>query len=110
MRTMSKSRTITKPDTIPFPHPGETILEDYLKPLGMTASGLARELGVSSARIYDIVNRRGGITTDTAFRLARFFDTTPRFWMNLQVAYDLRRAAEGIAPEIDRTIRPLKAA
>jgi addiction module HigA family antidote len=71
-------------DRIPFPHPGETIREDYLKPLGMSVNKLAIELRVPATRMTEIVNGRRGITADTALRLARYFNTTPRFWLNLQ--------------------------
>jgi addiction module HigA family antidote len=107
----SKSPTTTKRlARIPFPHPGETILEDYLKPLGMSINRLAIELRVPATRMTEIVNRRRGITADTALRLARYFDTTPKFWLNLQSSYDLAIAAEQNEREILRTIHPREAA
>jgi len=69
---------------LPFPHRGETIRGDFLAALGMSAHGLAQELGVSPGRISDIVKERRAITADTALRLARYFNTTARFWLNLQ--------------------------
>lgn len=99
-----------KTDRIPFPHPGETIREDYLKPLGMSANRLAIELRVPATRMTEIVNGRRGITADTALRLARYFNTTPKFWLNLQAAYDLAVAAESKADEIERTVHPRAAA
>ena len=99
-----------KSDRIPFPHPGDTIREDYLKPLGMSANRLAIELRVPATRMTEIVNRRRGVTADTALRLARYFSTTPRFWMNLQAAYDLAVAAETVEKEIARTVHPREAA
>ena len=80
--------------TMPPVHPGETLREDFLKPLGMTANGLAMELHVAVTRVNDIVRGRRSITADTALRLARYFRTTPQFWMNLQANYDLERAAD----------------
>jgi addiction module HigA family antidote len=99
-----------KNDQIPFPHPGETIREDYLKPLRMSVNKLALELRVPATRMAEIVHGRRGITADTALRLARYFDTTPKFWLNLQASYDLARAAAAKAEEIERTVHPRKAA
>jgi antitoxin HigA-1 len=82
-----------KADRIPFPHPGETIREDFLKPLGMSVTRLALELRVPATRMTEIVHGRRGITADTALRLARNFNTTPKFWLNLQASYDLAIAA-----------------
>jgi addiction module HigA family antidote len=74
------------------PHPGETIKEDYLVPLGMSVSRLAGSLGIGAARLNDIVRGRRGISGDTAVRLARYFGTSAEFWLNLQSLYDLRVA------------------
>jgi antitoxin HigA-1 len=95
---------------IPFPHPGETIREDYLKPLGMSVNRLALELRVPATRITEIVHGRRGVTADTALRLARYFNTTPKFWLNLQTSYDLVVAAEAKAEEIARAVHPREAA
>jgi addiction module HigA family antidote len=95
---------------IPFPHPGETISEDYLKPLGMSVNKLALELRVPATRMTEIVHGRRGITADTALRLARYFNTTPKFWLNLQTSYDLARAAEARSQEIAKTVHPREAA
>ena len=99
-----------KSPQIRFPHPGETICEDYLKPLGMSVNRLAIELRVPATRLGEIVHGRRAVTADTALRLARYFNTTPKFWMNLQAAYDLAMAASTKAKEIERTIRPREAA
>src|SRR5579871_1050759 len=99
-----------KSDKIPFPHPGETIREDYLKPLRMSVNKLALELRVPATRMTEIVHGRRGITADTALRLARYFNTTPRFWLNLQASYDLAVAADAKAEEIERTVHPREAA
>src|SRR5580700_3779018 len=103
---MNRKRT----GRIPFPHPGETIREDFLKPLRMSVNKLALELRVPATRMTEIVHGRRGITADTALRLARYFNTTPRFWLNLQASYDLAIAAETKAEEIERTVRPRAAA
>lgn len=73
-------------------HPGEVLREDYLAELGMSANALAKALAVPAPRINDIVRERRGISADTALRLARYFDTTPQFWLDLQTTYDLRVA------------------
>ena len=78
-----------KTKTIPPIHPGETLREDFLRPLGLTANRLAIELQVPVTRVNDIVRGKRAITADTALRLARYFGTTPQFWMNLQASYDL---------------------
>ena len=75
-------------------HPGEILREEFIKPHGLSCRKLAQELGVPAPRINDIVLERRGRTADTALRLAKFFGTTPKFWMNLQVAYELRAAEE----------------
>src|SRR5712692_8053570 len=93
-----------KSDRIPFPHPGETLREDFLKPLGMSVNKLALELRVPATRLTEIVHGRRGITADTALRLARYFNTTPKFWLNLQTSYDLAVASEASAEVIERAV------
>jgi antitoxin HigA-1 len=73
-------------------HPGEVLLEEYIKPLHLVQATLARELGISTNRLNELVNGKRGITADTALRLARRFKTSPEFWMNLQSAYELTEA------------------
>ena len=91
-------------------HPGETLREDFLKPLGLTADWLAMELLIPVARVDNIVLGRRAVTADTALRLARYFGTTPQFWMNLQANYDLELAQEASGAEIADRIRPHRAA
>ena len=99
-----------KNDQVPFPHPGETIREDFLKPLKMSVNKLALELRVPATRMTEIVHERRGISADTALRLARYFNTTPKFWLNLQASYDLALASDALSEEIQRTVHPRKAA
>lgn len=73
-------------------HPGEVLAEEFLGPLGITPYRLAKDLGVDPPRIYALLDGRRAITADTALRLARYFDTTAEFWMNLQAHHDLRVA------------------
>jgi addiction module HigA family antidote len=90
-------------------HPGEILREDYLVPLGMSASALAKALNVPAPRINDIVRERRGVTADTAMRLARYFGGDARSWLNLQAAYDLRVAEIQNAKRIEREISPATA-
>jgi addiction module HigA family antidote len=92
------------------PHPGETIKEDYLLPLGMSVNQLAKALGIGTARLNEIVRGERGVTADTALRLARYFGTSPEFWLNLQSLYDLRVAERKVRAKIERDIKPLKVA
>ena len=73
-------------------HPGEVLAEEYMKPLGLSANALGRAIGVPGNRISDIARQRRDVSADTAIRLGRYFDVDPRFWLNLQSAYDLSRA------------------
>jgi antitoxin HigA-1 len=75
-------------------HPGEILLEEFLRPLEMTQQALATHLGVSVQRINELINGKRGITAETAWLLARAFGTGPEFWMNLQAAYDLARTRD----------------
>ena len=85
-------------------HPGEILREEFLLPLGMTAHALALELKVPAPRINDIVRERRAITPDTALRLARYFGTTPQFWMNLQTSYDLKTTERSKGSAIVRQV------
>ncbi len=87
-------------------HPGEILREEYMLPLGLSANALARALRVTPARINDIVRGRRAITADTALRLARYFGTDARSWMNLQSIHDLRVAEIAKAKRIASTVRP----
>ena len=86
-------------------HPGE-ILREELEELGMSAKAIARELGVPQNRISDILRGRRGITADTALRLARYFNTTPLLWLNLQKAYELRKAELEAGKDIAKQVKP----
>jgi len=90
-------------------HPGEIIKEEYLKPLGMSVNALAVALRVPAPRIYDVVKQKRGVSIDTALRLAKYFNTTAQFWMNLQVSYDLKIARQSME-KIENEIIPLQIA
>jgi antitoxin HigA-1 len=103
-------RVTSKSRRLPPVHPGEILKEDLMTPLGLSINGLARDLRVPATRMSEIVNGRRSITADTALRLARYFGTTPEFWMNLQGAYDLEVATRTSADKIQRDVRPREAA
>jgi antitoxin HigA-1 len=89
-------------------HPGEQLREEFMKPYGLSMNKLAMDLHVPVTRIAEIVNERRGITADTAFRLARYFRTTPEFWMNMQKHYELEVAEDEIAAKVERDVRPFE--
>jgi len=86
-------------------HPGE-ILEDELEEIGLSASALAKYLSVPANRIFFIINRKRSITADTALRLAKFFGTTPEFWLNLQSDFDLKTAIKKNGKKIEKEVIP----
>lgn len=92
---------------IPPIHPGEILMEEFLKPLGISQNALARALRVPPDRINAIVQGKRSITADTALRLARAFGTTPQFWLNLQARYDLEVAQEHLEDRIKHEVLPL---
>ena len=85
--------------------PGEILLEEFLNPLGISQSKLARDISVSVGRVNDIVQGKRAITPDTALRLSIYFNMTPEFWMNLQNHYDLKLAKQNLLPKIERSVR-----
>ncbi len=95
---------------LPPIHPGETLGEDFLKPLGLSVSRLALELRVPVTRINEIVHGRRAITADTALRMARYFGTSPQFWMNLQANYDLELVQDAAGDRIQSQVTPRRAA
>ena len=100
---------MTTAATIPPIHPGEVLMEEYLEPLGVTQHRLAIAIGVPPRRINEIVHGKRRITADTALRMARYFGTSERFWMNLQGRYDLEVERDRLIETLDE-ITPLKSA
>lgn len=88
-------------------HPGEILNEEFLKPNNLSANALALALRVSPNRISEIIRERRSVTGETAIRLARFFNTTPAFWMNLQSAYDLSKAETESLEKVKREVLPI---
>ncbi len=91
-------------------HPGEVLLEDFLKPMGISQYRLAKEISVSARRINEIVHGTRAVSADTALRLGRYFGTSARFWMNLQNHFDLEVQKNRIGSRLDREVRALAVA
>lgn len=90
-------------------HPGEILREEFMVPLKLSMNRVALDLRVPVTRIMEIVHERRAVSPDTALRLARYFNTTPEFWMNLQIAYDLNVAKDSEQGRVERDVRPLAA-
>jgi addiction module HigA family antidote len=90
--------------------PGEILLEEFMKPLGISINRLARDTHVPPGRISEIVNGKRAITADTALRLGRYFDVSPEIWLNLQADFELRVAKRASGKEIESHVRKLKVA
>ncbi len=88
-------------------HPGEVLLEEFLKPLGISQYRLAKGIGVPPRRINEIVHGKRAITADTALRLSRYFATSERFWLNLQVRYDLEMEKDRLGDRLEREVHAL---
>lgn len=111
MQTELKSLTTTEREledgaVMPPLHPGEMLREEFMKPLGLSANGLAMELRVPVSRISEILRQRRGISGDTALRLARYFNMSPEFWMGIQTRYELDSASDVAGAAIEREVRP----
>ncbi len=93
---------------LPNIHPGEILLEEFLRPLGLSQNRVAREIGVPPRRVNEIVLAKRAITPDTALRLARYFGTSERFWLGLQTDYDLEETRMALKGRIEREVQPLE--
>lgn len=94
-----------KAKKLPPVHPGQILLEDFMRPLGITQNQLGRDLGISPRRINEIVHGKRRVTADTALRLARHIGTTAKFWLNLQAQYDLALAADELAGRLEQEVK-----
>jgi len=92
---------------IPPLHPGEVLLEEFLKPLNISQNQLGRDLGVSARRINEIIHGKRSITADTALRLARYFGNSPQFWLGLQIDYDLDVEKDRLSHRIEKEVKKL---
>ena len=86
-------------------HPGEILLEEFLDPMGISQYRLAKDVGVPARRINEIVLGKRSITADTALRLAKFFNMSPQFWMNLQIKFDLEKEKDSLADRLDKEVK-----
>ena len=86
-------------------HPGEVLLEEFLNPMGLSQNRVALDIGVHARRINEIVLGKRSVTADTALRLARYFGTSPQFWMGLQADYDLDIALDNLGNRLEREVR-----
>lgn len=90
-------------------HPGEVLLKEFLAPMGISQYRLAKDVGVPPRRINEVVRGQRSITADTALRLARYFRTTERFWLNLQTRYDLEMVKDRLGDRLDHEVTALAA-
>jgi len=90
-------------------HPGEVLLEEFLRPMHLSQNRLALDIGVHPRRINEIVLGKRSITADTALRLARYFGTSPQFWLGLQADYDLDMAMDALGDRLEREVKPYTA-
>lgn len=104
------SNSVTTTELMPPIHPGEILLEEFLRPLGMSQYALAKAIGVPPRRINEIVQGKRAITADTGLRLSRFFDLSPEFFLRLQLKYDVDVAQDRLAGSLERDIKPLRRA
>ena len=91
-------------------HPGEVLMEEFLTPMNMSQNRLALDIGIHARRVNEIVLGKRGVTADTALRLARYFGTTPQFWLGLQADYDLDIALDNLGNRLEREVRVMPVA
>ncbi len=102
---MTSEMHVEQEERLPPIHPGEVLLEDFMKPLGLSQYRLAQDLGVPALRISQIIHGRRAVTADTALRLARYFSTSANVWMRLQARYDLEIAEAKLADQVKREVK-----
>ena len=95
---------------LPPVHPGEVLLEDFMKPNGLTPYRVAKDIGVPALRIHQIIKRRRGISADTALRLARYFGTSAGVWVRMQARYELEVAQAELESRISKEVKIFRAA
>jgi addiction module HigA family antidote len=98
-----------KDKKLPAIHPGEILMEEFLRPMGISQYRLAKDISVPPRRINEIVHGKRAITADTALRLGRYFKMSPQFWLNLQTRFDLEVTEDRLADRLDKEIRVLSA-
>ncbi len=98
---------MSHPQLLPLIHPGEILLEEFIKPMGLTLAAVSRATGIPASRLTEITKCRRSVTAETALRLARFFGTSAAFWVGLQAEHDLEEAERMIGAKIDREVTAL---
>ncbi len=97
-------------DLLPEPHPGQILLEEFIKPANITPYRVAADAGISQSTMNQLIHGKRSITAETALRLAAYFGTSPGLWLNLQKNYELRVAEREMLPRIRQEVKPLKTA
>jgi addiction module HigA family antidote len=92
---------------LPMIHPGEILLEEFIKPMGLTLVSVSRATGIPASRLTEITKSRRSVTAETALRLAKFFGTSAAFWVGLQAEHDLEEAERAVGAKIQREVAPL---
>jgi len=91
-------------DRLPYIHPGEILLEEFINPMGLTQAALSRSTGIPASRLTEIIKGRRAVTAETALRLSRYFGTTAAFWVGLQAEHELEVATDEVGGKIDREV------
>jgi antitoxin HigA-1 len=92
-------------EKIPLTHPGRILLEELLEPLGLSQYRLAKDIGIPARRINEIILGKRAVTPDTALRLAKYFNMSPDFWLNLQIRYDLEKTKDALGDRLDQEVK-----
>ena len=103
-RLLTTIETMRKNDLLPLIHPGEILLEEFIQPMKLSLADVSRATGIPPSRLTEITKRRRSITAETALRLARFFGTTPGFWVGLQAEHDLEEAERNLGARIEKEV------
>jgi addiction module HigA family antidote len=106
---MNKKWRFNMDKKLPNIHPGEILIEEFLEPMKITSYRLAKETRIDQTRVSEIINGKRSITVDTALRFSKFFGTSPEFWLNLQIHYDMEEKMKNIEKELELII-PMKIA
>ena len=97
-------------EKLPNVHPGEVLLKEFLEPMGISQNRLARGISVPPRRVNEIVLGKRAVTPDTAIRLARYFGTSERFWLGLQIDFDLEEAKDALSGRLEQEVKPVASA
>lgn len=101
---MTTTETMKRKDLLPMIHPGEILLEEFIRPMDLTLASVSRATGIPASRMTEITKCRRGISAETALRLAKFFGTSAGFWVGLQADHDLEAAERSVGRKIEREV------